>query len=195
MEIEKILTDNNVLKTGHFLLTSGLHSGKYFEKFRILENPTLVQMFGKIIADHYQNQNISIVCGPTTGGVIIAYEVARQMGLKCIFAEQKPDTPGRVIRRGFTIPEGANILLVDDILTTGGSLKDTIEALKQFPGQVKGIAVLIDRSIEPIDFNLLVQGVDFFSCYKVAVENFESDDCPLCQKGIALEKPGRGGKK
>lgn len=195
MDIEKILQKANVLKSGHFLLTSGLHSAKYFEKFRILENPELVQMFGKIIAGHYQDKNISIVCGPTTGGVIIAYEVARQMGLKCIFAEQKPDVPGRVIRRGFVIPEDANILVVDDILTTGGSIKDTIEALKQFPGQVKGIAVLIDRSAAPIDFNQFAGGVDFFSCYKVAVENFAPDDCPLCRQGVTLEKPGRGGKK
>lgn len=195
MNIENILKQANVLKTGHFLLTSGLHSAKYFEKFRILENPELVQMFAKMINEHYQDKNISIVCGPTTGGVIIAYEVARQMKLKCIFAEQKPDTQGRVIRRGFTVPDGANILLVDDILTTGGSIKDTIEALKQFPGQVTGIGVLIDRSVQPIDFNQYIKGVDFFACYKVGVENFEPDDCPLCRQGITLEKPGRGGKK
>ncbi|MBS4015950.1 MAG: orotate phosphoribosyltransferase [Candidatus Latescibacteria bacterium] len=195
MNIEQILKDNNVLKTGHFLLSSGLHSAKYFEKFRILENPLLVQMFGKMIAEYFKDKNISIVCGPTTGGVIIAYEVARQMGLKCIFAEQKPDTAGRVIRRGFVIPEGANILVVDDVLTTGGSIKDTMQALKQFPGQVKGIAVLIDRSIELTDFNQYVQDVDFNSCYRVAVENYEPDQCPLCRQNIPLEKPGRGGKK
>jgi orotate phosphoribosyltransferase len=194
MDIEKILKDNNVLKTGHFLLTSGLHSGKYFEKFRILENPSLVQMFAKMIAEHYHDKQISIVCGPTTGGVIIAYEVARQMTLKCIFAEQKPDASGRIIRRGFIVPEGANILIVDDILTTGGSIKDTILALKQFPGQVKGIAVLVDRSIIKIDFNQCLNNVDFFACYKVSVENYEPDHCPLCQNQIPLEKPGRSGK-
>lgn len=224
MDIEKILKDNNVLKTGHFLLSSGLHSGKYFEKFRILENPSLVQMFGKLIAEHYQDKNISIVCGPTTGGIIIAYEVARQMNLKCIFAESKPDGKGRIIRRGFTIPQDAKILVVDDILTTGGSIKDTIVALKSFPGQIVGISVLIDRSIELIKFNELVAGVypapvfenaldknshdvntqstcrnrcgvDFFACYKIAVENYQPGNCPLCQANLPLEAPGRGGKK
>jgi orotate phosphoribosyltransferase len=193
-KIEQILKANNVLKTGHFLLTSGLHSAKYFEKFRILENPELVVMFGKMIAEHYKNKGISIVCGPTTGGVIIAYEVARQMGLKCIFAESKPTEAGRVIRRGFTVPEGAKILVVDDILTTGGSIKETIEVLKSFPGKVIGISVFIDRSIEPIKFSDIVSGVDFFACYKIAVENHKPEDCPLCKNNIPLQAPGRGGK-
>jgi orotate phosphoribosyltransferase len=195
MDIEKILKENNVLKTGHFLLTSGLHSGKYFEKFRILENPRLVQMFAQMIASHYKNKDISIVCGPTTGGVIIAYEVARQMNSKCIFAETKTPEGGRVIRRGFTIPDSANILLVDDILTTGGSIKDTFETLKSFPGKVCGISVLIDRSSAPINFEELSSGIDFFACHKVSVENFESSSCPLCKGNVPLESPGRGGKK
>jgi orotate phosphoribosyltransferase len=195
MDIEKILEENNVLKTGHFLLSSGLHSAKYFEKFRILENPELVVMFGRMIAEHYKNSGISIVCGPTTGGVIIAYEVARQMGLKCIFAESKPPDTGRVIRRGFTVPEGAKILVVDDILTTGGSIKETLDALKSFPGKVIGISVLIDRSSEAINFNELVPDVEFFACYKMAVKNYESNSCPLCKVNIPLQALGRGSKK
>ena len=195
MDIEIILKDSNVLKTGHFLLSSGLHSGKYFEKFRILENPELVQMFCKMIVDHFQDKNIQVVCGPTTGGVIIAYEVACQMDLKCIFAESKPEGKGRVIRRGFTIPEDAKILVVDDILTTGGSIKDTIEALKSFPGNIVGISVLIDRSAQPIKFNELVPNADFYACYKIAVENYDPNTCPLCKANIPLEAPGRGGKK
>jgi orotate phosphoribosyltransferase len=190
MDIEKILKDNNVLKTGHFLLTSGLHSDKYFEKFRILENPELVQMFGKMIADHFQNKNISIVCGPTTGGVIIAYEVARQMNLKCIFAESRPNEPGRVIRRGFSVPDNAKILVVDDILTTGGSIQETIEALKPFPGKVTGISVLIDRST-----NLELGVEDFFACYKIPVKNYQPENCPSCKDNVPLQAPGRGGKK
>jgi len=194
MDIEKILEENNVLKTGHFLLSSGLHSAKYFEKFRILENPELVVMFGKMIAEHYKDKGISILCGPTTGGVIIAYEVARQMGLKCIFAESKPPEAGRVIRRGFTVPEGAKILVVDDILTTGGSIKETLDALKSFPGKVIGISVLIDRSSELIKFNEMVPEVEFFACYKTAVKNYELNSCPLCKVNIPLQAPGRGGK-
>lgn len=194
MNIEKILEENNVLKTGHFLLSSGLHSGKYFEKFRILENPELVQMLGKMIAEHFKNKQISIVCGPTTGGVIIAYEVARQMRLKCIFAETKPYEPGRIIRRGFIVPDGAKILIVDDILTTGGSIKETIEALKSFSGKVVGISVLIDRSAEPLNFSQIVSGIDFFACYKIAVENHKPENCPLCKSNIPLQTPGRSGK-
>ncbi|MCX8014698.1 MAG: orotate phosphoribosyltransferase [candidate division WOR-3 bacterium] len=197
MNIEKILEENQVLKTGHFLLTSGLHSDKYFEKFRILENPQLVAMFGQMIVSHFKDKNISIVCGPTTGGIIIAYEVARQMGVRCVFAELKSDGSGRVIRRGFVIPDGARILLVDDVLTTGGSIRETIQALNQFSGELVGISVIVDRSglsVKSKDFFGLEREIDFFACYQRTIENFSPEKCPLCAAKVPLETPGRGGK-
>ncbi|MEO0074505.1 MAG: orotate phosphoribosyltransferase [candidate division WOR-3 bacterium] len=195
MNIEQILIDYQVLQTGHFLLTSGLHSDKYFEKFRILENPNLVEMFARQIVQHFQNYNINIVCGPTTGGIIIAYEVARQMKTKCIFAETIANQSGRVIRRGFIIPPYARILVVDDILTTGGSLQETIHALQNFSAEIAGVAVFIDRSANAIEFKQNDKKIDLFSCYKVSIQNYEPLDCPLCKNNIPLQSPGRSGKK
>lgn len=127
--IEDILKQYGVLKEGHFLLTSGLHSGQYFEKFRILEHPELVTRFAGKIADEFRDKGVTIVCGPTTGGVIIAFEVARQLKARCVVAE-KNEGGGRKVGRGFQFGADDRVLVVDDVLTTGGSIKDTLDALK-----------------------------------------------------------------
>jgi orotate phosphoribosyltransferase len=192
MNFEEILRKYKVLKSGHFLLSSGLHSNKYFEKFRILENPTLVKKFAQKIADYFKPYKIQIVCGPTTGGIIIAYEVARQLKCQCIFAEKATGESGRVIRRGFIIPKNSKILVVDDVLTTGGSINDTLQALKKFSGKIVGIAVFIDRSETPLNFLVNAEEIKLFSCYKVRVENYRPENCPLCKDRIPLEVPGKG---
>lgn len=189
--IENILKEKGVIRTGHFLLSSGLHSATYFEKFRILENPDLVTHFCKMIVDNFQSKNISIVCGPTTGGVIIAYEVARQLNIKCIFAETAtPPAKGRIIRRGFTINPQDRILVVDDILTTGGSVNDTLSALDIYSATVVGIGVFIDRKTSPITFTHNNQVLELFACYEIPVENYQPENCPLCRLNIPIEKPG-----
>jgi len=188
MELEQTLKQYGVLKEGHFRLTSGLHSGQYFEKFRILEHPELVTQFAAKIADEFRKQGITIVCGPTTGGVIIAFEVARQLDARCVVAE-KTEPSGRKIGRGFEIGPADRILVVDDVLTTGGSITDTLAALTQFGGKVAGIAVFIDRSAQsPFSIPL-------FAVYRKAVQNYQPDDCPLCKSGIPLAVPGSTGKK
>lgn len=191
MSIEQILKEKGVVRAGHFLLSSGLHSATYFEKFRILENPDLVTYFCKRIVDHFIGHKISIVCGPTTGGIIIAYEVARQLNVKCIFAETAPlPQKGRVIRRGFTINSQDRVLVVDDILTTGGSINDTLTALNAYPATVVGIGVFIDRKTVPITFSWNNQALELFACYQIPVENYQPETCPLCKMNIPIEKPG-----
>jgi len=182
-QIEDILKQYGVLKEGHFKLTSGLHSGQYFEKFRILEHPDLVTLFAGKIADAFRSKNVTIVCGPTTGGVIIAFEVARQLQARCVVAE-KNESGGRKIGRGFQFQPDDRILVVDDVLTTGGSVKDTLDALKAFPGTLVGIAVFIDRSAQP------PFGMPHFTVYRRAVQNYPPDACPLCKSGIPLAVPG-----
>ncbi|MEO0005779.1 MAG: orotate phosphoribosyltransferase [candidate division WOR-3 bacterium] len=186
-ELGDLLKRYQVLREGHFLLTSGMHSDRYFEKFRILEQPKLCERFAQALATHFQSQGITVVCGPTTGGVIVAYEVARQLECRCIIAEK--GERGRKIGRGFVVEETDRVLVVDDVMTTGGSIRETLAALEEIQAKIVGIGVFIDRSVG-VDFS-----VPFYSVYKEPVRNYESDKCPLCKKGVPLEVPGRSGKK
>lgn len=187
--IEKLLVDNGVILKGHFLLTSGLHSGLYFEKFRILENPKLTVLLCSKIAGHFSSYGIEKVIGPTTGGIILAYEVAKQLGVYAGIAEENGKGK-RVIRRGSGIKKGEKILVVDDVLTTGGSIKATIDAVLEGGGEVSGVSVLIDRSEETVNF-----GFPFYAVYKKIVENYDKKDCPLCKQGIPLTSLGGGSEK
>jgi orotate phosphoribosyltransferase len=186
-DLGDVLKRYGVLREGHFLLTSGRHSDRYFEKFRILELPEVCELFARAIADRFRNDGVTVVCGPTTGGVIIAYEVARQLGARCVIAE-KAET-GRKIGRGFRLGSGDRVLVVDDVLTTGGSVRETLEAIRPSGAQVIGIGIFVDRSAGA-EF-----GVPFFGAYRQHVAAFEPSDCPLCRAGVALEEPGRSGKK
>jgi orotate phosphoribosyltransferase len=182
--VEEIFRKSGAVLEGHFLLTSGLHSPEYWEKFQVLQYPEYTEQLGRIIADHFRNSNVQVVAGPTTGGIILAYEIARQLGVRGIFAE-KGDKGGREFRRGFKISPGERVLIVDDVFTRGGSIKDTIAAVNKLDGKIVGIGVLIDRSTEKIDFSL-----PFFSCHKVEVITYKPEECPLCAQGIPLVKPG-----
>jgi len=180
MDLEKLLKDLRVLQDGHFVLNSGLHSKFYFEKFRILENPETTTKLCSLIVKEFKNKKIDWTIGPTTGGVIIAFETARQLGCRAGFAEEREGK--RAVARGFDI-KGKNILIVDDVLTTGKSVQETIDAVKDKQGKIIGIAVLIDRSSVKLGF-------DYFSPYRKTVENFKPGECPLCQAGVALTKLG-----
>ena len=180
MDVEKLLKDLKVLQEGHFLLNSGLHSRYYFEKFRILENPAATTKLCKIVADHFRDRQIEWVIGPTTGGIIIAAEVARQLKVYSGFAEEREGR--RVVGRGFDI-KNKRVLIVDDVMTTGKSLQQTTEGVKDKAGNIVGIAVLIDRTNEKLPF-------EYFAAYQKAVQNFRPEECPLCKEGIPPAKLG-----
>jgi orotate phosphoribosyltransferase len=182
--VEQMFEKSGALLKGHFLLTSGLHSPVYWEKARVLQFPEYTEKLCAMIADHYRGQDISVVAGPTTPGIILSYETARQLGVRGIFAE-KDDSGNRVFRRGFKIDPGEKVLVVDDILTTGGSLRGVMEAVEQMGGIVAGIGILVDRSDGKTDFS-----VPFFACHTTEVVTYPPDDCPLCARGIPLVKPG-----
>ncbi len=184
-DAERMFREAGAVMEGHFVLTSGLHSPTYWEKFRVLEQPRYTERLCRMIATHFQDQLVQLVAGPTTGGVIISYEVAKQLGLRSIFAEREGTT--RVFRRGFEIKPGERVLVVDDILTTGGSIREVISEVKRKGGQLIGVGVLVDRSEGAVDF-----GVPLFSCYRTSVPTYKPEECPLCQKGISLSKPGSG---
>lgn len=182
-----MLAKHGVLREGHFLLSSGKHSDRYFEKFRILEQPEVCGAFAKSVAERFGKDNATVVCGPTTGGVIIAYEVARQLGCRCIIAEKAEQ--GRKIGRGFRLGPEDRALVVDDVLTTGGSIKETLAAIEPTGAKVVGVGVYVDRSTG-VDF-----GVPSYAAFRQQVATFEASACPLCAKGVPLEEPGRSGKK
>jgi len=184
-QVEKLFKDVGAILDGHFLLTSGLHSGTYLEKFRVLQYPDLTQKLCSMIAGHYSASGIQMVAGPTTGGIIIAFEVARQLGVRSIFAEREGEA--RVFRRGFSIAPGETVLVVDDILTTGGSVREVIAEVKRNGAKVAGVAVLVDRSETEPDF-----GAPLFACHRMPISAYKPAECPLCSKGIPLVKPGTG---
>jgi orotate phosphoribosyltransferase len=182
---EQLFEKSGAVLKGHFLLTSGLHSPVYWEKFQVLQYPQYTQELCRQMAERFRAENIQIVAGPTTGGIILAFEVARQLGVRGIFAEKTEGGSGRAFRRGFTISPGERVLLVDDILTTGGSIREVIGAIKSLQGNLVGIAVMVDRSESPIDF-----GAPLFSCLHSAAITYRPAECPLCAAGLPLVKRG-----
>jgi orotate phosphoribosyltransferase len=182
-KVLEIFKAAGAIKEGHFLLASGLHSPVYWEKFRILQYPHLTEKLCRLIARHFRRYKIDVVAGPTTGGIILAFETARQLGMRSIFAEKEGAV--RAFRRDFEIAPRERVLIVDDILTTGSSLRETINAVDKLGGIVIGIGVLVDRSERNLDFNL-----PFFSCLRAPTTVYSPQECPLCAAHIPLVKPG-----
>lgn len=182
-EVVKIFKEAGAMLEGHFLLTSGLHSPVYWEKFRVLQYPHYTGVLCKLIAEYFKKLEIQVVAGPTLGGIIVAYEVARLLNTRCIFAEREDNK--RSFKRGLTINPGDNVLIVDDVLTTGGSINETMQAIDKLSGNTIGIGVLVDRSQQDIEL-----GVPLFSCLRAATPTYAAAECPLCSAGIPLTRPG-----
>jgi len=182
-ETEEILQKSGALLKGHFLLTSGLHSPVYWEKFHVLQYPSFTEQLCRMIADHFRHEKVQVVAGPTTGGIILAFEVARQLGVRGIFAEKEGEE--RSFRRGFNIEAGERVLIVDDILTTGSSVREVIDAVQKLKGNIIGIGVLVDRSEQALEF-----GYPLFCCHRAATVTYQPEECPLCAAKVPLVKPG-----
>ena len=178
-----------VVSTGHFLLSSGRHSDEYWEKFRLLEWPRVTEQLCRSMVERYQGQTISAVIGPTTGGALLAQEVARQLDTRCLLAEPAPQS-GRELRRGFMIQPGEPILIVDDVLTTGLSLRETLNAVERYQPHIVGIEVVIDRSggEAPRQFS-----VPCSALLSISARTFSPEDCPMCAQGLPVVKPGTRG--
>ena len=182
----EMLKKHGVLREGHFLLSSGKHSDKYFEKFRILEQPLVCEAFAKAVAERFGKDDAAVVCGPTTGGVIIAYEVARVLGIPCAFAERVGEK--LEFRRGFQFRSGERVLVVEDIVTTGGSAREVVEAARQAGADPIGAAVLVNRSGKPLDL-----GTPAIALLDLDIASYLPAECPLCHKGLLLYAPGSKG--
>jgi orotate phosphoribosyltransferase len=180
------LRASGALKVGHFVLSSGRHSDQYIEKFDLLRQPGATSEICRIISDRFLHQEIDVVVGPTTGGVILAFEVARQLGIAAAYAERSTiGEPAREFRRGTTFRSGSRVLVVDDILTTGGSLRETLDALAAHPVDVAGVAVLVDRSGGMADLS-----VPYVALATMDIETWDAAECPICERGEPIVKPG-----
>jgi orotate phosphoribosyltransferase len=168
-----IFKESGALLDGHFVLASGFHSATYLEKFQVLQYPHLVEKMCAEIASRFSGDNVEVVLGPTTGGMLLAYDVARHLGTRGIFAERNEEGIGRVLRRGFTIGKGERVLVVDDILTTGGSIKDTLKIVTDSGATLVGVGVLADRSGGAVDF-----GAKFEALLTLNVEKFAPHEIP-----------------
>ncbi len=178
-DLVEMLRRAGAVLEGHFKLTSGRHSNTYFEKFQVLQYPEYTVRLCRLMADHFRDQKVELVAGPTTGGVILSFEVARQLGVRGIFAETVGDE--RRFLRGFRVGPGERVLVVDDVLTTGGSIRQVIDAVRRAGGEPIGVAVLVDRTGGKVDF-----GLPFFACVELVVPSYEASECPLCRDGVPL---------
>jgi orotate phosphoribosyltransferase len=182
-QLLKWLEECGALLTGHFLLTSGLHSDKYVEKFRLLERPDLVTQVCSEIVRRFSGEKVDVVLGPAVGGIVLAFETARQLGCKYMFAET--ENGQRVLRRGFALQPGERVLLVEDVVTTGGSVRATLDLALASGAEVVGVAVLVDRGEVPLQLPVRTEVL-----LRLPLRTFQPENCPLCQQGIPLERRG-----
>jgi orotate phosphoribosyltransferase len=183
-EARQIFVDAQALLNGHFRLTSGRHSNQYMQCAQVLKYPHYTEQLARHLADCFLDDGVELVVGPAMGGIIVAYEVGRQLGVPAIFTEREDGV--MVIRRGFNIEPGQKVLVVEDVVTTGGSVKEVIERVKAADGEVIGVGVLVDRSSGKVDF-----GVKTAAVLTMDIESWEPDNCPLCKEGkLEVVKPG-----
>ncbi len=177
----QVFRETGVMLEGHFLLTSGRHSDKYMQCAKLFQYPDISEEFSKELACNFKG--VDIVAGPAVGGIILAYEVARQLKVPNIFAER--ENGAMALRRGFSIPKGAKVLVVEDVVTTGGSVKEVIKLLRNLGGEIVGVGSIVDRSDGKAQF-----GIPFHAVVSMEVVSYEPDVCPLCMQGIPAIKPG-----
>jgi orotate phosphoribosyltransferase len=178
--------DSLFADAGHFVLKSGRHAARYLEKFLVLQHPRYGVELCRRFAEALAPVAPSLVIGPTTGGVILAFETARQLGgsVRAAFAEPV-DTGTRALRRGWSVATDDRVVLVDDILTTGASLVETVEAVRAAGAEPLAAAVMVDRSVQPVELGFPLQALG-----RIEIPSWEADACPLCVDGIPLRKPG-----
>ena len=182
-EVIKIFQDAGALLEGHFLLSSGLHSGQYLQCARVLENPKTSEKLCRALAENFKDERINVVIGPAMGGIIVAYELARVLGARALFAER--ESGKMCLRRGFELSFKDEVVIAEDVITTGSSAKEVIELVKATRAQVVAVCALADRSQGEIDF-----GVKRIALLELDIKNFSAGNCPLCKQGIELGKPG-----
>jgi len=181
--IFEILKKTGAILNGHFLLSSGIHSDGYIQCARMLQYPFYADQVLKYIAEKIQNLDIKIVVGPALGGIIVAYELGRQLDKKAMFAERKDGI--MQFRRGFVIKPGEKVLITEDVITTGKSTTEVKNLVEQMGANVIGVVCIVDRRSK--DYSL---DIPFYSALKMDIKTYSPENCPLCNEGIPIENPG-----
>ena len=187
-EVEDLLIETSAIMEGHFLLTSGLHSPRYVEKFNVLQKPVYTEKLCRAMAEKFKDANIETVVGPVTGGILLAHETGKALGTRAIFTER--ENGKMTFRRGFTLHEGERVLIVEDIVTTGGSIREVIDVVKEHGGIPVAVSMLVDRSGGKATFG----DVPSTALLHMDVQTYKPEECPLCKAGIPMTKRGRTGK-
>jgi len=186
MNIEQTLQlfrETDALLEGHFQLTSGLHSPQYFQCAKVLQYPQRAEKLCRLAQQNFAQQKIDLVIAPAVGGIIVAHEVGRLLQTRVLFAERQEGKMS--LRRGFQIAAGEKILVCEDVVTTGGSVQEVINLVREAGGEVVGVFCIVDRSNGKANF-----GVPLLSTLQLSPETYQPENCPLCAKGNAAEKPG-----
>jgi orotate phosphoribosyltransferase len=175
--------ETGALLEGHFQLTSGMHSPRYLQCALVLQYPERAEWIGRQLAAHFRGEGITAVVAPAIGGIIVAHEAARALGVRALFSERENGV--MTLRRGFQLKEGERVLVVEDVVTTGGSTRETMDVVTRAGGVVAGAGSVVDRSGGAVDI-----GVRRVALLTLEVPAYDPADCPLCQQGSTAIKPG-----
>jgi len=189
-EVLEIFQKSGALLSGHFRLSSGLHSGKYLQCALVLQYPDLAEKLCNQLASRLElrGSKIDAVISPAIGGIIVGQEVAKVLGCRAIFYEREE---GKMkLRRGFEIRKEERVVVVEDVITTGGSVKEIVEIVQGMGGKVEGIGVIVDRSKPSLSDELVTLNLPLNSLLRIDIETYSPEECPICKKGIPLQKPG-----
>ena len=182
-EILGILSDSKALLTGHFVLSSGLHSSGYLQCAQVQQYPDRLEALCSALADKWVDARVTAVVGPAIGAIVLAYELARQLGARGFFMERS-ETGGFEFRRGFVVGEDDRVLVAEDVVTTGRSVKEVLGALRTTDAEIVGLASLVCRNTA-VDFD-----VDYRYLIDFEIPAYKPEDCPLCREGVPAVKPG-----
>lgn len=182
-EIRKLLVETNVIQEGHFVLSSGRHADIYMQCAKVLQYPEHAATLAAEIATKWKDEEIDVVIGPALGGVVLSYAVAEELGVRSIFSERKNGE--MKIRRGFELEPGEKVLVVEDVVTTGGSVREVLAVLESLEVEIVGLSSIVDRSNGEVDFNY-----DFKPLLPLDIKSYEAEQCELCKKGLPINRPG-----
>jgi len=179
-----LLSASGALMSGHFRLSSGLHSDEYCQCAKVAEHPEISEELGRMLADLFRDDRVDVVVSPAIGGIVIGYEVARALGVRAIWAERVDGV--MTLKRGFAVAPGERVLVIEDVVTTGGSVREVAGAVKGAGAEIVGFGFIMDRSRQPLDLpgptKALLEGRE--------MKTYDPTDCPLCEEGVPVVKPG-----